>query len=190
MEFGGVEAIALTVLIGMSCDYCLHLSDTFLTSPYTSRCRRIKEAIRHLGPTIISAAGTSLLASFPTAVFCQILILNNFGTIMCLSIVAGVLFGLLFFCPICILSGPRYVGTNWKDTLTLSVLGSPLHAVSSVLFFVFLILSLVDGTRAKMQANMVPTAVLAVIALMAPLLVGIHISPASVFRDKSVKLRY
>ena len=42
MEFGGVEAIALTVLIGMSCDYCLHLSDTFLTSRSRSRCVRVK----------------------------------------------------------------------------------------------------------------------------------------------------
>ena len=49
----------------------------------------MREAITHLGPTIISAAGTSLLASIPTALFCDILILNNFGTIMCLSIVVG-----------------------------------------------------------------------------------------------------
>lgn len=150
MEFGGVEAIALTVLIGMSCDYCLHLSDTFLTSRSRSRCQRVKDAIQHLGPTIVSAAGTSLLASVPTALFCQILILNNFGTIMCLSIVSGVLFGLLFFCPLCILFGPRFAGSTWKDTVTLSIVGSPLHGVSSILFFTFLISSLLDGPRAQM----------------------------------------
>ena len=56
MEFGGVEAIALTVLIGMSCDYCLHLSDTILTGRSKSRSVRVRAAITHLGPTIVSAA--------------------------------------------------------------------------------------------------------------------------------------
>ena len=78
MEFGGVEAIALTVLIGMSCDYCLHLSDTILTGRSKSRSVRVRAAITHLGPTIVSAAGTSLLASVPTAAFCDILILEQF----------------------------------------------------------------------------------------------------------------
>ena len=77
----------------MSCDYCLHLSHTFLACRSRSRCTRVREAITHLGPTIGSAAGTSLLASVPTALFCDLIILNNFGTIMCLSIVSGVLFG-------------------------------------------------------------------------------------------------
>ena len=61
LEFGGVEAVALTVLIGMSCDYCLHLSDTILATTSTSMCIRVRSAIKHLGPTIVSAAGTSLL---------------------------------------------------------------------------------------------------------------------------------
>jgi len=190
MEFGGVEAIALTVLIGMSCDYCLHLSDTFLTSRSKSRCKRIKDSIHHLGPTIISAAGTSLLASIPTALFCQILILNNFGTIMCLSIVSGVLFGLLFFCPLCILFGPRFAGKTWKDTVMLSIIGSPLHGVTSIFFFTFLVVSLMEGPRATMIANPIVAAVLSLAALISPLLVGINISPAPLFRQTAVMLRY
>ena len=37
-----VEAIALTVLIAMSCDYCLHLADTFLACRSRSRCKRVR----------------------------------------------------------------------------------------------------------------------------------------------------
>jgi hypothetical protein len=70
-----------------------------------------------------------------------------------LHIVSGVMFGLLFFCPLCILFGPRYAGSSWKDTVTLSVIGSPLHGLSSVLFFTFLIASLADGPRAWMTAG-------------------------------------
>merc|ERR1712216_892418 len=151
-EFGGVEAIALTVLIGMSCDYCLHLSDTILTGRSKSRSRRVVAAISHLGPTIVSAAGTSLLASVPTAVFCTILILSNFGLIMCFSICSGVLFGILF--------GPRYAGRTWAETITLSIAGSPLHFLSTAAFLGFLCSTLFGDFRTVMQNNVLVTGVI------------------------------
>jgi hypothetical protein len=61
---------------------------------------------------------------------------------------------LLFQIPLVPLRfGPRYAGSSWKDTVTLSVIGSPLHGLSSVLFFTFLIASLADGPRAWMTAG-------------------------------------
>ena len=41
-----------------------------------------------------------------------------------------------------------------------------------------------------MQANPVPAAVTAILVLLGPVLVGINISPAPIFRDNAVKLRY
>ena len=190
MEFGGVEAIALTVLIGMSCDYCLHLSDTILTGRSKSRSVRVRAAITHLGPTIVSAAGTSLLASVPTAAFCDILILSNFGLIMCLSICSGVLFGILFFCPMCILFGPRYAGRSWSETMTLSFAGSPFHFISTVAFFGFLFASLAQGPRDWMQANLVVTSVVAFVSVFGPVFVGILVPPVSAFKEKLIHLRY
>lgn len=190
MEFGGVEAIALTVLIGMSCDYCLHLSDTILTGRSKSRSVRVRAAITHLGPTIVSAAGTSLLASVPTAAFCDILILSNFGLIMCLSICAGVLFGILFFCPMCILFGPRYAGHSWSETMTLSFAGSPFHFISTLAFFGFLFASLAQGPRDWMQANLVVTSVIAFVSIFGPVFVGIFVPPVGAFKDKMIRLRY
>jgi len=190
MEFGGIEAIALTILIGMSCDYCLHLADTFLTSRAQSRSKRIMEAISHLGPTIFSAAGTSLLASVPTALFCDILILSNFGTIMCLSIVCGVAFGILFFCPICVLLGPRYACRTWKDTVMLSLFGSPLHVVSSLVFFAFVIMTLTESGRDYMEAHITASLTFFAAAMSLPVLVGINVPPAGAFKHNAVELKY
>mmetsp|Transcript_1185 Transcript_1185/g.5138 ORF Transcript_1185/g.5138 Transcript_1185/m.5138 type:complete len:486 (-) Transcript_1185:114-1571(-) len=190
LEFGGVEAVALTVLIGMSCDYCLHLSDTILATTSTSMCIRVRSAIKHLGPTIVSAAGTSLLASIPTAAFTKILILNNFGTIMCLSIISGVLFGILFFCPMCVLFGPRYVGTSWKQNVSLSLFSSPVHFVSATAFFAFLgtsVLSVEAGMW--LQNNVLLAGLLAFTCIFSPLFVGIGVKPIRTFREKAVALR-
>jgi predicted RND superfamily exporter protein len=190
MEFGGVEAIALTVLIGMSCDYCLHLSDTILTGRSKSRSKRVEAAISHLGPTIISAAGTSLLASVPTAAFCTILILSNFGLIMCFSICSGVLFGIFFFCPMCILFGPRYAGRTWAETMMLSIAGSPLHFLSTIGFLGFLFASLFGGARAIMMNNVFATAGAALVCVFSPIFVGIFVPPVGAFKQKCVRLRY
>lgn len=190
MEFGGVEAIALTVLIGMSCDYCLHLSDTILTGRSKSRSLRVRAAINHLGPTIVSAAGTSLLASVPTAAFCDILILSNFGLIMCLSIVSGVLFGILFFCPLCILFGPRFAGHTWGETVRLNLAGSPLHAASALAFFGFLFATLVKAPRDYMQENAGIAAGAGFVCVFSPIAVGIFVKPWGAFRERVVALRY
>ena len=190
MEFGGVEAIALTVLIGMSCDYCLHLSDTILTGRSKSRSKRVEAAISHLGPTIISAAGTSLLASVPTATFCTILILSNFGLIMCFSICSGVLFGIFFFCPMCILFGPRYAGRTWAETLTLSVAGSPLHFLSTISFLGFLGGSLLGPVRVIMFENVFVTAGLGFACVFSPIVVGVFVPPVGAFKEKCVRLKY
>ena len=190
MEFGGVEAIALTVLIGMSCDYCLHLSDTILTGRSKSRSRRVVEAISHLGPTIVSAAGTSLLASVPTAAFCTILILSNFGLIMCFSICSGVMFGIFFFCPMCILFGPRYAGRTWAETITLSIAGSPLHFLSTAAFLGFLGSTLFGDFRTVMQNNVLVTGVIGFFSVFSPIFVGVFVPPVGAFREKCVRLKY
>ena len=190
MEFGAIEAIALTVLIGMSCDYCLHLSDTILTGRSKSRSKRVVAAISHLGPTIISAAGTSLLASVITAAFCYILILSNFGLIMCFSICSGVLFGLFFFCPICILFGPRYVGRTWAENMTLSIAGSPLHFLSTAAFLGFLGSTLFGNFRTVMLDNIIITGVIGYFSVLSPIIVGVFVPPVGAFRETCVRLTY
>ena len=163
MEFGGVEAIALTVLIGMSCDYCLHLSDTILTGRSKSRSRRVVAAISHLGPTIVSAAGFSLSPPCPPRRSAPSSSCPISGLIMCFSICSGVLFGIFFFCPMCILFGPRYAGRTWAETITLSIAGSPLHFLSTAAFLGFLGASLFRDFRTIMQNNVIVTGVIRVL---------------------------
>lgn len=59
------QAISVTVLMGLSCDFCLHLAETYARSPLAFRRGRATEAVQRAGSPISAAAVTTILAVMP-----------------------------------------------------------------------------------------------------------------------------
>ncbi|XP_035020956.1 protein dispatched homolog 3 isoform X2 [Hippoglossus stenolepis] len=104
-EMGAVEAISLSILVGSSVDYCLHLVEGYLlageTMPSTpgpnslptERQRRTLEAVNHVGVAIVSSAVTTVISTVPLF-FCVIVPFAKFGQIVAINTAVSILFTL------------------------------------------------------------------------------------------------
>ncbi|XP_076007218.1 protein dispatched homolog 3 [Genypterus blacodes] len=105
-EMGAVEAISLSILVGSSVDYCLHLVEGFLIAsgtltsppghslePPAKRQRRTLEAVDHVGVAIVSSAVTTVISTVPLF-FCVIVPFAKFGQIVAINTFASILFTL------------------------------------------------------------------------------------------------
>ncbi|CAL8247658.1 unnamed protein product [Merluccius merluccius] len=105
-ELGAVEAISLSILVGSSVDYCLHLVEGFLLAGETiatlpdnnldspgKRQRRALEAVNHVGVAIVSSAVTTVIATVPLF-FCVIVPFAKFGQIVAINTAVSIVFTL------------------------------------------------------------------------------------------------
>mmetsp|Transcript_9367 Transcript_9367/g.17549 ORF Transcript_9367/g.17549 Transcript_9367/m.17549 type:complete len:1290 (-) Transcript_9367:211-4080(-) len=105
-KVGIVEAIGLTILVGLSCDFGLHIAEAYNQSPYNNRKDRTTDCISRMGSAICSAAFTTVLGVIPM-VFCTLQIFVKFGIIIPTSMLLSVFFGLHFFTPLLMFCGPE-----------------------------------------------------------------------------------
>ena len=70
--FGAIEAVGVTIFVGMSVDYCLHTAHGYAHSAEETRKGKVTEALTHLGVSILGAfittAGSTLFL-FPTWIY-------------------------------------------------------------------------------------------------------------------------
>ncbi|XP_023273913.1 protein dispatched homolog 3 isoform X1 [Seriola lalandi dorsalis] len=105
-EMGAVEAISLSILVGSSVDYCLHLVEGYLLAgetmpstpdhslqPPAERQRRTLEAVNHVGVAIVSSAVTTVISTVPLF-FCVIVPFAKFGQIVAINTAVSILFTL------------------------------------------------------------------------------------------------
>ncbi|XP_068098467.1 protein dispatched homolog 3 isoform X2 [Hyperolius riggenbachi] len=103
-EMGAVEAISLSILVGSSVDYCVHLVEGYLLAgenlplhikedPVACRQWRVSEAVRHVGVAIVSSAITTVIATIPLF-FCIIAPFAKFGKIVALNTGVSILYTL------------------------------------------------------------------------------------------------
>ncbi|XP_039553484.1 protein dispatched homolog 3 isoform X3 [Passer montanus] len=103
-EMGAVEAISLSILVGSSVDYCVHLVEGYLLAGENlplhqaedaAACRqwRTLEAVRHVGVAIVSSAATTLIATVPLF-FCIIAPFAKFGKIVALNTAVSIVYTL------------------------------------------------------------------------------------------------
>ncbi|XP_029296482.1 protein dispatched homolog 3 isoform X2 [Cottoperca gobio] len=105
-EMGAVEAISLSILVGSSVDYCLHLVEGYLLAgetmistpghnaePGAERQRRTLEAVNHVGVAIVSSAVTTVISTVPLF-FCVIVPFAKFGQIVAINTAVSILFTL------------------------------------------------------------------------------------------------
>ncbi|KAM7030582.1 protein dispatched homolog 3 isoform 2-T2 [Acridotheres tristis] len=104
-EMGAVEAISLSILVGSSVDYCVHLVEGYLLAgenlplhqaeqdPGACRQWRTMEAVRHVGVAMVSSAVTTVIATVPLF-FCIIAPFAKFGKIVALNTAVSILYTL------------------------------------------------------------------------------------------------
>ncbi|XP_066493773.1 protein dispatched homolog 3 [Tiliqua scincoides] len=115
-EMGAVEAISLSILVGSSVDYCVHLVEGYLLAgenvplhlaedPSSSRQWRTIEAVRHVGVAIVSSAVTTVIATIPLF-FCIIAPFAKFGKIVALNTGVSILYTLTVSTALLSVMGP------------------------------------------------------------------------------------
>jgi len=106
-KLGMIEAIVLIMVIGLSVDYVVHLSDAYLECHgHTDRNNRTKFMLRSMGASVLSGAITSIGASICMC-FCSIIFFFKFGAVMLWTLVQSVITALVFFTAIMFLFGPE-----------------------------------------------------------------------------------
>uniref|UniRef100_A0A8C2L012 Dispatched RND transporter family member 3 n=1 Tax=Cyprinus carpio TaxID=7962 RepID=A0A8C2L012_CYPCA len=112
-EMGAVEAISLSILVGSSVDYCLHLVEGYLlagdadTSGLSSiqRQTRTLEAADHVGVAIVSSAVTTVISTVPLF-FCVIVPFAKFGQIVAINTAISIGFTLTVTTALLATMGP------------------------------------------------------------------------------------
>lgn len=108
-SLGIVEAISITVLVGLSVDYCLHLGDSYTHSKAKTgkRYPRTRDAITDMGAAIVGGAATTI-ASSVMLLFCTIQIFTKFGLIVTVNTAFSIVLTIFVFCPLLMVCGPQY----------------------------------------------------------------------------------
>lgn len=120
-EFGVIEAISVTVFVGLSVDYCLHMANSFNESVAATTYLRVRSALTQTGVSITGAAITTIGSSF-FLLFCDIKIFVQFGQVSMMSLLVALLIAVLFLPAVLILVGPKPgrfcpdVVDNWKSS--------------------------------------------------------------------------
>ncbi|KAJ9465288.1 Protein dispatched [Diplonema papillatum] len=153
-EIGAVEAVALSVVIGLSVDYCLHFAEAYLDIVHTiardnlefSRTAVVQRVLSSMGLPLINAALTTILATVPLC-FCTVLPLKQFGFVMLLSIVFSIAFSICLFVPLLLIVGPRPFQQTMRRRILAAVV--PLASVG----LMFLVLYLTDTSLPTSNAE-------------------------------------
>ncbi|KAL2773377.1 protein dispatched-like protein 3 [Daubentonia madagascariensis] len=115
-EMGAVEAVSLSILVGSSVDYCVHLVEGYLLAgenlpPHQAEDARVQrqwrtlEAVRHVGVAIVSSALTTVIATVPLF-FCIIAPFAKFGKIVALNTGVSILYTLTVSTALLGIMGP------------------------------------------------------------------------------------
>ncbi|KAK9803258.1 hypothetical protein WJX72_001208 [[Myrmecia] bisecta] len=95
-KLGIVETICITILVGLSVDYVVHVANGFVHCHESGRAARVHSALRTVGMSIVSGAATTIGA----ALFlfgCRMIVFLRFGAFICVTLSAALLHALLVF---------------------------------------------------------------------------------------------
>merc|ERR1711871_39042 len=103
--FGAIEAVGVTIFVGMSVDYCLHTSHGYTHSHEVSAKDRVTDAITHLGISIIGGAVTTA-GSTVFLFFCHIWLFVQLGIMMFFNTLLALFFTFFFLSTLLMIAGP------------------------------------------------------------------------------------
>ena len=105
-ELGTGEAIAATIVIGLSVDYTVHLGHMYVEAELPSREDKLTTAATNMGVTVV-AGGVTTLGSAVFMYACQLSFFAKMATLIAGTIAFSLVYSLLFFMPLCAVLGPE-----------------------------------------------------------------------------------
>ena len=105
-KLGVLESLNLTLVVGLSVDYVVHLAQAYVTASETKRLARVQSTLNHVGISVLSGACSTLGAS----VFmfgAKILFFFQFGIFIFSTVGFSFIFSLIFFIAVLGLVGPE-----------------------------------------------------------------------------------
>jgi predicted RND superfamily exporter protein len=103
---GAVEAVSLSIIVGLSVDYTLHLGHAYNRCPHPDRRHRITAAVRETGGSLLASCATSV-GSMLVLTLCVIRIFVVMGTIVAVTITLSVAIALGPLTAALLLVGPQ-----------------------------------------------------------------------------------
>ena len=103
--FGAIEAVGVTIFVGMSVDYGLHMAHGFHGAHGKTRFEKIRDALTHLGVSIVGGAVTTAGAAI-FLLFCHMFLFVQLGTMMFANTLLALFFSLVFLAAVCDVGGP------------------------------------------------------------------------------------
>ena len=105
-KLGVLESLNMTLVVGLSVDYVVHLAEGYIELDEGNRLQRTKHTLGHVGISVISGACSTLGAS--VFMFAgKIIFFMQFGIFIFVTIGFSALYSLLFFSAVLTLIGPQ-----------------------------------------------------------------------------------
>merc|ERR1711998_309027 len=103
--FGAIEAVGVTIFVGMSVDYALHMAHGYHSAHGSNRFEKVRDALTHLGISIIGGAVTTAGAAV-FLFFCHMYLFIQLGTMMFMNTTLALYFSLFFMPALLMIAGP------------------------------------------------------------------------------------
>jgi len=103
--FGAIEAVGITIFVGLSVDYCLHTAHGYSGSTFDTRQLRVQDMLTKLGISIAGAAITTA-GSCIFLFFCHIFLFLQLGVMLFANCLIAVVFSLFFLSALMMIAGP------------------------------------------------------------------------------------
>ena len=101
-----MESINLTLVVGLSVDYVVHLAEGYSRSTHTTRLGRLHDSLAEVGISVLSGACTTLGGS-AFLLLAQIILFMQFGVFMFATILFSFVFAIGFFTTVLGIVGPE-----------------------------------------------------------------------------------
>lgn len=108
-----LESICLTILVGLSVDYTIHLANSWRESDLKNREKRLQGTLLEIGISVFSASITTLLACIPLF-FCYVLFFKKFGIFIAMTIFWSTIYAFGVFCALLAFYGPVHGRNDFK----------------------------------------------------------------------------
>ncbi|EGD75300.1 hypothetical protein PTSG_06952 [Salpingoeca rosetta] len=103
---GLIESVCLTILVGLSVDYVIHLANAYRESHEVTRFSRVRDALVMMGISVLSASITTFLAGF-VLFFGYITFFFKFGVFIALTIFFAAIWAFGFFMSLAAIAGNK-----------------------------------------------------------------------------------
>ncbi|KAL7527430.1 hypothetical protein ACHAWF_002173 [Thalassiosira exigua] len=105
-ELGFLESVLFAILIGISCDFVLHVAHAYtMYSGSVNRHYRSQFSLNHMGPSILAAAFTTFMAAV-VMMFTEITFFTKFAVMLFMTIVHSIIGCFVVFLVLCDCFGP------------------------------------------------------------------------------------